>query len=271
MKRLLALFMLLVIALPLLPLGKSSAATISESGSRWVTIEKGSNRQTYLRTTSGNTLGGNSWEYTTDDGISGGAFCLDWGKNNAPSGKSLPLTGKYTANPKVIGASAGGYPQRPLEDFIAINVGDYPELASLTIDEYAYASQVAIWAALGQVGVSGTAFTSGRATVAYPQNAQEERVYRTVAIILWNADFWTKPQETGLTVRLANDNPNTILDIQETNGIMGAVEKNLHDIRLETVDGVDYYTRTFTTASATSTYKHDYNIEIWLENAPDGA
>ena len=56
----------------------------------------------------------------------------NWGLKNPPSDKKLTIAGKYTANPKTVGAFAGGYPQRSLEDFISINVAEYPILAGLT-------------------------------------------------------------------------------------------------------------------------------------------
>jgi len=269
MKKIMAFMLLLTFLLPILPL-QSLAKTITDGNSKWVTITTGSNRQYYLQTTTGTTLGGSAWAYTTDDGIKGGAWCVDWGKSNPPANKILPITGKYTANPQLIGAATNGYPQRPLEDFKAINVPDHPELSSLTLDEFAYASQVAVWATLGQVGVSGTAFSTGRSVVDYPTTAQQQRVYTALTIILMHAANWTKPMETGLTVRLAEDNPNTILDVQDPKGIAGAEENNMYGIRKETRGGVDYYTRTFSTSSMTSTFSYGYSIDISLENAPSG-
>ena len=55
----------------------------------------------------------------------------------------------YTATPQTLGALANGYPQRPLEDFIALNKDAHPILENLTRIEYVAATQAAVWATLG--------------------------------------------------------------------------------------------------------------------------
>ena len=44
----------------------------------------------------------------------------------------------------------------------------------------------------------------------------------------------------------------------------------MYGIKKESVDGTEYYTRTFVASSATSTYKNNYSINLYLENAPEG-
>lgn len=73
-KRALSLFLILVSLLSLMSVG-ASASTI-EDGSKTCTIALGS-RQYYLTTTAGTTLGASSYIYTTNDGLSGPAYCID--------------------------------------------------------------------------------------------------------------------------------------------------------------------------------------------------
>ena len=77
MKKIVALMLLFAMCLTMIP-SDVFARTITEGNSKWVNITVGSTRQNYLSTTTGTALGGNSWHYRTDDGIEGGAFCLDW-------------------------------------------------------------------------------------------------------------------------------------------------------------------------------------------------
>lgn len=248
----------------------AQAASISDGGSKTVTIKMGT-RHSYLETTNGNALGGESWTYTTNDDITGPAYCINWGLKSVPKSKELPVTGLYTSNPKTIGAFANGYPQRSLSDFMTINK-DVAELTGLTEDEFAYATQVSIWASLGQLAVEGTSFTQGRATLAIPDGgtAQQIRTYTALSIILKNAATWTKPLKTGMSVRAEKDALGSSITLEDEKGMPGIAEKGKYGILKETIGGVEYYTRTFYATSMTSTWKNGYFIDVLAENAPSG-
>lgn len=181
----------------------AQAATIAD-GSKSVTIAK-KERHTYLKTTSGTAIGGSGYNYKTNDGITGVAYCINWGL--ALTGKSLEITGRYTASPKTMGAFANGFPQRSVADFLELYGEKYPNLTGFTEDEFLYATQLAIWATLGQLGIEGTAFTAGRVTIANPTNGteQQKRVYTAITIILALASTWSKPLYTGMYVSSRED------------------------------------------------------------------
>ena len=244
--------------------------TISDGKSKTVTI-KMDEKSSIMQTTAGNKLNGYSWIYTTDTGITGPAYCINWGLKNPAANKKLTIAGKYTASPKTVGAFAGGYPQRSLEEFLRINLADHPILAGLTKAEYASATQIAVWAALGQIAVEGTDFTEGRATLAKPtDDIQKIHTYEALWIILYNASFWDRPLNTGMGIRLADNDSAKVLDIENREGLEEAAVRGAYGIKRETINGAEYYTRPFVVASATSTFKHDYFIELWTDIAPEG-
>lgn len=239
-------------------------------GSTTVTIAMGS-RYTYLENTDGVALGGEAWTYTTNDGITGAAYCIDYGLKAVPTTKQLPITGIFTSNPKTIGAFSGCYPQRSLADFLEINLADNPELAGLTEAEFAYGSQIAIWASMGQIAVEGTAFLAGRSTLVKPSSdAQKIRTFRAIEIILSHAANWTKPLKTGMTIRTEKDAPGNVVDIQYEQGIKEAERLGTYGIRKETINGTEYYTRVFYASSMTSTWKNGYFIDVYATGAPSG-
>ena len=261
-----------VLALSMLISGSVSAAyeTISDGNAKTVTINM-MEKYSIMETTSGNKLNGYSWKYTTDNGIEGPAYCVNWGLKNPSSTKKLAIAGKYTASPKTVGAFAAGYPQRTLDEFIRLYSGSYPILSGLTVPEYASATQIAVWATLGQVAVQGTNFTSGRATLARPtSDLSEIRTYTALEIILSNADYWTKPLVTGLHIRLGKRELGSTMNIEHLSGLIGAEKDGAYGIKKEKIGGIEYYTRSFVVSSATSTFKHGYCIEVYAENAPDG-
>lgn len=158
-----------------------------------------------------------------------------------------------------------------MEDFIKINSGDWPIIANLTREEYACATQLAVWASLGQLAVEGTDFTSGRATLAIQNDdPQKARIYKALEIILYNASFWDRPLQTGMQIRLGREEAGNILNIEHAEGISGAEEQGAYGIKKEMINGAEYYTRPFVASSFTSTFKHDYFIELYTENAPEG-
>ena len=85
---------------------KSSLA----EGSTSVTIEKGTQMQ-ILNKSTGGTIGGSAWTYTSNTGITGPAFCVNWGLDMVSPSKRLEITGRYDRSPKTMGAFANGYPQ----------------------------------------------------------------------------------------------------------------------------------------------------------------
>lgn len=176
----------------------ASAASIAD-GSKTATISAGEN-QNYLPTAKGNFLKAAGYTYTTNDGLVGPAYCIDYGLTN--TNKVLPIKGKYTSHPATAGVFANGYPQHSLETFLELFLVSNPVLEGLTEDEYMYATQVAVWASLGQLGVEGTAFTAGRNTVPQPSgDLQQMRVFRAVQLILFAAQSWTRVYQTGMSIQ----------------------------------------------------------------------
>lgn len=246
------------------------ADSIADGYSKTVTITMGT-RYDFLTSTTGNSLGGEAWTYLTDTGLTGPAYCINHGLKAVPSTKKLTIGGQYVSNNYTVGAFANGYPQRSLDDFLSIYLAEYPELAGLTEAEFGYATQIAVWATLGQLAVQGTEFMSGTTVLAIPySNAQKIRTYKAVELILSQAIFWDRQLETGMHIRLDNERINTMLDIEHDDGIHGAADRGMYGLQKETINGVEYYTRQWVASSATSTFKHDYFIELWLENAPPG-
>ena len=74
LKRVLALLLALTSLLSLLSVGASASSI--EDGSRTATMTLGKG-QFYLRTTAGTTLGAWGYTYTTDDGLTGPAYCVN--------------------------------------------------------------------------------------------------------------------------------------------------------------------------------------------------
>lgn len=246
----------------------AQAATIAD-GSSTCRVSL-TDRKYYLKTTSGTSMGASAYAYTTNDGVQGAAYCINWGLHL--TSKSLAIKGKYTASPQTIGAFATGYPQRSLADFLKIYGGDH-ELTGLTEEEFKYATQLAVWATLGQLGVAGTMFTAGRDTIAAPTGSvQKQRVYTALTIILYNASFWTKPLSAGMYIRAKEDKLGNTVEIEAGDTLEQAAKDHTYGISRETIDGQEYYTRPFIAASATSTWPNEdsYALYLWSENAPAG-
>ena len=238
-------------------------------GSTSVTIAKGTNLH-ILRKSTGGTIGGSAWTYTSNDGITGPAYCVNWGLGMVSPSKRLEITGRYDRSPQTMGAFANGYPQRTLEQFKSL----HPEIqgiANLTTDEYAYATQLAIWATCGQLAVADTTFTSGRATLVKPtSDAQQIRVYQSVVAILNLAKNWTKQLYTGLYFHMEKDRLGNSLNIYCEDGLESAAAAGDYGLKKETIGGKEYYTRLMYVDSATSTYPNDYMILVYSMDAPAG-
>jgi TQXA domain-containing protein len=223
----------------------------------------------YLQTTAGTWLRAGGYDYTTNDGLTGPAYCIDHGL--AWTGKVLPITGKYEASAKTAGAFANGYPQHSLDTFLGLHLAGNPILAGLTEYEYRYATQVAVWATLGQLAVDGTEFTNGRERLAQPSgDVQQERVFCAVKVILDFAKNWDRIYKTGMYIRTQENalGGNTSLPSNMT--LEAIANENIGGIRLETINGVTYYTKDYYVASATSTYPQGYTIDLWTTGAPAG-
>ena len=263
--RALALFLAVVLCLCLLPM-TADAATIADGSATCTVNPVGKHR--YLYTTAGTILGASYYQYTTNDGISGTAYCVDHGLMY--SSHPLEIRGTYTSSPATAGAFANGYPQHSLETFL----GRFPEetiLTGLTEDEYSYATQFAVWATLGQLAIEGTAYTQGRETIAQPTgDAQQMRVFRAIQLILRTAATWDRVYQAGMYIRLEPDALGGNLSLPANMTLEFAAEAAEYGIRREVIGGVAYYTREYTVASATSTYYSGYNIELWAEGAPAG-
>ncbi len=264
MKSLLALALAVVMVVGLIPHG-ANAQTIAD-GSKTATFSR-TGRYYYLNTTKGTRLGVTTSVYTTNDGLTGPAYCIDHGLDY--TSKSLEIRGAYDGHPETAAAFAQGYPQHSLETFL----GRYPSetlLNGLTESEYAYATQLAIWATLGQLAVEGTRFTSGRETIAQPVGDEQQiRVFRAVQLICESAN-WDGIPKTGMYIRAEEDKLGANVALPADMTLAHAVESGQHGIKKESIGGKEYYTREYTFASCTSTYYSGYNIELWAENAPDG-
>ena len=259
---LLAAAMVLGLMVPL-----ASAATLQTSSS--VTVST-SSRGEYLSKSTGGTIGGGYWEYTSNDGIQGTAYCVDFGLSGPSPSKSLPLQ-PYNRSPHTMGAFANGYPQRSLEQFKELYAGEVRGIDDLTEDEYKYATQVAVWATCGQLSVPGTTFTAGRASVVVPtSDAQQIRIYDAIVAILQQASSWTQTLYTGMYLRTEENEDVRGVEIVHEEGLEGAADEDVDGIRKETINGQEYYTRTLYVSSATSTWIDGYTTKVYSTDAPQG-
>ena len=264
--RWIALILAAVMLIGLVPI-VANAATIAE-GSATATVAP-VERYYYLHTTAGTALGASAYQYTTNDGVTGPAYCIDHGLGYAS--RALPITGKYTASPQTAGAFANGYPQHSVETFLS-RFPDDPLLEGLTEQELGYATQLAVWATLGQLAIEGTIFTRGLETVSQPTgDAQQMRVFRAIQRILYTVEDWNTIYQTGMYIRLEEDIIGGNISIPADMTLDFAAANQRYGIKREVINGTSYYTREYIFASATSTYYSDYNIEVWADNAPAGA
>ncbi len=262
------LLALVLVACTFLGLGIPAQAASIADGSKTCTVSLAPIHN-YLQTTAGTWLRAGGYDYKTNDNITGPAYCIDHGLSFTD--KVLPITGKYNANPKVAGVFSNGYPQFSVDMFLDLNLERNAILEGLTEDEFRYATQLAVWAALGQLGVDGTQFTSGREYLNPPTgDVQQARVFRTVQLLLATGANWDRVYQTGMYIRLEdnalggniNIDPHMTLDYAAKNGEDG--------IKCEVINGKSYYTREYIFASATSTYWNDYSMELWAEGCPAG-
>lgn len=251
-------------------LGMSIPASASsiQDGSKTCSVDDAP-VHTYLQTTAGTWLRACGYDYTTNDGLTGPAYCIDHGLYY--TGKVLPITGKYTVSPQTAGAFANGYPQLKLETFLGLHQNNHPILSGLTEYEYRYATQVAVWATLGQLAIEGTVFTNGREQINQPfGDAQQMRVFCAVQCILSYAKDWDKVYQTGMYIRVSDNKLDGNLAIDPDMTLEFAANAGRFGIKREIINGKSYYTKVYTFASATSTYYQDYTMDLWATNCPAG-
>ena len=262
------LSLLLVVAtLAGLLAGPASAASLNGSGS--VTIQQ-AGFGNYLSKSTGGSIGGGYWKYTSNDGLTGTAYCVNWGLKGVSPSKSLTIQ-EYNRNPQTMGAFANGYPNRTLAQFKELHADDVRGITSLTEDEYKYATQLAVWASCGQLSVPGTSFTAGRAALVEPtSDAQKIRVYDSVKAMLKYSAHWTKNLHTGLSIRAEEDRDVRGVEVLNEYGLEGAAADNEDGIKKETINGKEYYTRLMYLASATSTWIDGRKTKVYSTGAPSG-
>lgn len=226
-------------------------------------------RNFFLTTTSGTSIRAGGYTYTTNDNISGAAYCIDHGL--AWTDRKLPIVGKYTASPATAGAFANGYPQHSVETFLGLYLAENAILSGLTDEEFMYATQIAVWATLGQLGVDGTPFTSGREYIqSQGDNTQAQRVFRAAQLICNAAKTWDRVYQTGMYIRLDENALGGNIAIPNYMTLEYAAANNQYGLKCEVINGKSYYTREYIFASATSTYYNDYSMELWATGCPDG-
>ena len=245
----------------------ANAASLGNSGT--VTIQQ-AGYGNYLSRTSGGTIGGGYWKYTSNDGLTGTAYCVNHGLKGVSPSKALTVQ-EYNRNPQTMGAFANGYPNRTLEQFKELHDDDVRGIANLTEDEYKYATQAAVWATCGQLAVPGTSFTAGRETLAVPtSDAQKIRVFDSVKAILRLANGWTKYLYTGMYLRAEENQDVRGVEVVNEYGLEGAAANGEDGIKKETISGKQYYTRVMYVASATSTWIDGRTTKVYSTDAPAG-
>lgn len=246
----------------------SASATSIQDGATTASMTLG-HKEIILETTAGTMLRACSYQYTTDTGLSGVAYCVDHGLDF--TARTLPITGKYTSSPATAGVYANGYPSHSLAIFKELFLPENPILSGLTEEEYAYATQLAIWASLGQLGIQGTSFTDGRETINQPVgDLQQERVFLAVKLLLHAGEQWDRIYKTGAYIRTEENEDGGNVAVAPDMTLEYAANNERYGIKREVINGRSYYTREYYAASATSTYYSSYNIELWVDNAPAG-
>ena len=262
------LLALMLVVCTIFGMGIPAQASSIADGTKTCTVALGM-RNNYLVTTVGTTLRAGNYAYTTNDGLTGTAYCIDHGLDYTD--KVLPVTGKYSVSPATAGAFANGYPQHSVETFLELYLEKHPILSGLTKEEFAYATQTAVWATLGQLGVAGTAYTEGREQLAQPSgDAQQMRVFEAVTLILAAANAWDRVYQTGMYIRVDPNRLDGNVAIPTDMTLEFAADNGQFGIRREVINGKSYYTKEYIFASATSTYYQDYTMDLWATGCPAG-
>ena len=245
----------------------ANAASLGDSGT--VTIQQ-AGFGNYLSRSSGGTIGGGYWRYTSNDGLTGAAYCVNHGLKGVSPSKALTVQ-EYNRNPQTMGVFASGYPNRTLEQFKELHQDDVRGVNALTEDEYKYATQAAVWASCGQLAVPGTSFTAGRETLAVPTaDAQKIRIFDSVKAMLNLSQHWTKNLYTGMSIRAEESQDVRGVEVVNEFGLEGAAASGEDGIKKETINGKQYYTRVMYLASATSTWIDERKTKVYSNDAPQG-
>ena len=245
-KRIMAFLLVLVMVLALAP--QSFATSIEDYPNGVNVMIRSETPHTYLDITTGGYTWGLSariWSYiTADAGLTGPAYCINHG-SGYPTGYIAVDTAPYTANPTVTTAFSSGYPLVSLESFLMM----HPECSGLTRDEYGYATQLAFWAALGQLAVPGTSFTGGSETLVQPTEAERLRVYNAVLAILDGVSSGGS-DSLSLRIRASESSSNDTVDLGTDVSLAYAASLGSDGIQTETINGTQYFTRTFSVICA---------------------
>ena len=263
-KRITALILALVMILPLAP--SAFAETLEDySGTVSVMIQSATPHE-YLTVDHGGTpinLSARTWNYLTSDGKARGpAWCAQHGYNYPSGYHNVDLTTPYT-NPQVTATFASGSGIVSLSDF----TGAHPDVAGLTEEEYGYASQVALWGALGQVSIPGTSFGSGADTLIQPTEDAKLRIFKAIQHIC-NSSGDSGIIVSGLHIRAEVNELGDTVDLGSEMSLEDAASTGTKEIKKETIGGTAYYTREFT-VSVTSA-PDGGKIAMTLQGAPAG-
>ena len=264
-KRFIALLLAVLLVMSLAP--QSFAASIDDYPSGVNVMIRSETPHTYLDITTGGYTWGLSariWSYITADGsTTGPAYCINHG-SGYPSGYIAVDTTPYTANPTMTAAFGSGFPLVSLETFTQL----HPECAGLTRDEYGYATQLAVWAALSQLAIPGTSFTGGSETLVQPTDAAKMRVYSAVLAILDGVSGSSGTGNLALRVRINESSESDTVDLGADISLANAASEGSNGIRSETINGASYYTREFTVLCGTMSSSGSVTLSV--ADAPSG-
>ena len=235
------------------------------SGGDSVTLVFENDKQSYLKEKKGGT-----WVnlpihecYAAGNGEKFQSYCMDHGKHGihevSPSTNrhtyKLDAGSGYTQNPKAVGVIMRGSGRLTLQSFL----NQFPAVPrDLMEDEYRYATQTAMWAALGQLSVSGTAFTSGNEVqVSSSYGTQGERVMAATRALLNYANTINHNYYVGMYLRHGASHDQTgVIDWSPSSG------SELNAESIESHGGEDYYTQEIKVASASFCQNNALNVGL---------
>ena len=249
-KRITAFILVLAMMLPFASFAPNVfAESLSDYGSIVSVMIQSDTAHEYLTVDHGGAtinLSARSWNFLTADGlVSGPAWCAQHGYGYPHGFNDVHLDSPYT-NPQVTATLSSASGIISLAEFTSA----HPDVAGLTEDEFGYASQVALWAALGQIAVPGTSFTSGAETLIQPAESEKLRVFKAIQYMCNNSGGGGNAV-TGLHIRAEQTSLGDTVDLGSDTSLEDAANTGAHGIRKETIGGTEYYTREYT-VSATS-------------------
>ena len=262
-KRMIALILVVVLAFSLVP--QVSAASIEDYSNGVNVMIRSETPHSYLDVqTGGYTIGLSAriWSYITADGVvTGPAYCVSHG-SGYPSGYIALNQTPYTGNPTMTTAFSNGFPLVSLETFTM----QHPECSGLTRDEYGYATQLAVWVALGQLAIEGTSYTNGAETLVRPTEDAKLRIFNAVLAILEGSGSGTS-SSVGINIRSDVTGSDT-LDLGASTSLESAGQSGTDGITSETISGTAYYTCSYT-VNCTS-MPSSGTVTLSLTSAPYG-